>query len=434
MDDVGLPKRSPSSTVRTTAAAAKRADVRGGSLKALRAGNQARLLELLRERGAMHRAELARRAGLSRSAVTAIVSVLLADGLVVEAADAAPGIRPRDGRSGPLLTLNPSAGAALGIDFSFDEVRIALADLAHTVLAERTRRVPPDQSWGTSLEQAAEVVGEMLEEAGVARDRVVGAGLGVPGPVDRITQRVGLSSNSHAWVGAPAASELATRLSMPVAVDNTAHLGCLAELAWGSAAGARDVVYLKLSTGIGSGIVVDGSLVRGSVGAAGELGHVVVDSNGPVCRCGNRGCLEAYGGMPAMLSSIRLVLGEAAGLDDAITAARDGNRPVIRLFAEVGEIIGRVLAGVVNVLNPSRIIIGGDLAAAGELLIGPMGDSLSRHALAITADAVTIVEGSFGRMAGALGGVALVLQDSSRLMQPAPSSSLSSASAPDAVS
>lgn len=394
--------------------------VRTGSLKALRAGNRARLLSLLREQGAMHRAELARHAGLSRSAVTAIVAELLAEDLVVESTTAIPSAHPRDGRSGPLLTLNPRAGAAVGIDFSYDEVRIALADLAHTVLAERTCTIRPEQSWEQSLELATSVVQQMLDEAGVQHERVVGAGLGVPGPVDRNTQRIGLSSNSHAWVGAPAASELAARLQMPVAIDNTAHLGCLAELAWGSGVGVRDLVYLKLSTGIGSGIVVDGALVRGSVGAAGEMGHVVLDSNGPLCRCGNRGCLEAYGGMPAILNSIRLVLGAEATLDDAIAAALGGHRPAIRLFADVGEIIGRALAGVVNVLNPSRIVVGGDLASAGDLLLGPMRDSVRRHALAITGDVAKIVEGSFGRMAGALGGVALVLQDSSRLVQPAP--------------
>jgi predicted NBD/HSP70 family sugar kinase len=119
------------------------------------------------------------------------------------------------------------------------------------------------------------------------------------------------------------------------------------------------------------------------------------------------------------LNSIRLVLGAEATLDDAIAAALGGHRPAIRLFADVGEIIGRALAGVVNVLNPSRIVVGGDLASAGELLLGPMRDSVRRHALAITGDVAKIVEGSFGRMAGALGGVALVLQDSSRLVQPA---------------
>lgn len=397
-----------------------------GSLRALREGNQVQLLTLLREHGPMHRAELARRAGLSRTTVSTIVTDLLADGQIVErelddrpersrASPDGADRAPRDGRAGLLLTLNPSAGLALGVDFSYRQARVVLADLAHTVLAARGAELTPDQDWTANLDLAVSMAESALAEAGAARHRLIGAGLGVPGPIDQARHRVGFSSNATGWVGAHAADELAARLGTPVLLDNTCHLACLAESAWGAGHGCPDLIYLKLSYGVGSGLVIHGRIYRGAIGAAGELGHVTVHEEGPACRCGSRGCLEVYAGIPAVLAALRPLLGENVTVPEVLAAAAAGDRATRRVLADTGRVVGRAMASVCNLLNPGRVVIGGDLAAAGEVLLDPLRDALCRSALQIVGESLQVVPAALGDQAGALGGVALVLREGQRL-------------------
>ena len=386
-----------------------------GSLRSLRQGNRERLLGLLRGGGAMHRAELARRAGLSRSTVSTIVASLLEEGLVIEAADGDTHGQ-QSGRPGELLTLNPAGGGVLGLDFSYREVRVAVADVAHRVLADAVADLAPDQSWVESLRIGEELVDRVLAESGFDRSQVLGAGLGVPGPIDQTSGEVGVSSNSLGWVGVHAADELSNRLRAPVAMDNTAHLGSLAEAVWGAGQGCRNSVYLKLSSGVGGGFIFDGRVFRGSIGAAGEIGHLMVDEGGPACRCGGRGCLEVYASVPAVLETLRPLMGEDVTLDTVLTASAEGNRACRRVLGDAGAVVGQAMASVCNVLNPERIIVGGGLAPAGDALFEPMRTALDRHALKIVADNVQILPARLGSMAGALGGIALVLREADRLV------------------
>jgi predicted NBD/HSP70 family sugar kinase len=206
---------------------------------------------------------------------------------------------------------------------------------------------------------------------------------------------------------------------VPVYSDNTSRLAALAEATWGAGRGNSDVIFVKLAAGVGSGLVFGGSIFRGSVGAAGEIGHITVDENGPACRCGNRGCLETYAGVPAVLAALRPVLGEQVTLGHVLEASTAGDRACRRVIADAGRVVGTALAGVCNLLNPEKIIIGGDLAAAADVLFNPLRASLRRHALGMTFDAAQITAAELGDHAGALGGVALVLHEG----EPLPASS-----------
>ena len=227
--------------------------------------NRARIVGALREAGAASRADLARITSLSRTTITSIVGELQAEGMLVEREDEA-GASERGGRPPRLLSFSRSAGAALGIDFGKRHLRVAAADLSHTILAEAERPMRTDDPAEAGLDAASELVEEVLAEAGVSRGDVIGVGLGLPGPIDMRSGRVGSSSILPGWVGVRAAEAFASRLELPVHVDNDANLGALAELHWGAAAGRRNAAYLKVSTGIGAGLIVDGRLFHGSAG------------------------------------------------------------------------------------------------------------------------------------------------------------------------
>lgn len=326
----------------------------------------------------------------------------MAAGLVVEASAGAGG-------RGELISLNGSAGLALGVDFAYDMVHVSAVDLAHARLGVRSAPITPDGDWHEALGAARKLVTSLIADSNRSSDRIVGVGVGVPGPVDQHRGVVGFSSNAASWVGVTV-SDVAEALGAPVLLDNTSHLGLLGELAWGSAAGCRNVVYLKLGMGVGAGFLLDERLFKGAIGSAGEIGHIAVDENGPSCRCGGRGCLEVYAGAKAVLTALRPLLGDQITVDDVLRAARDGDRACARVLADVGEVVGRAVASVCNLLNPERIVVGGSLSGARSLLLEPMRTALNRRALQIATEHIEIVPAELGDEAGALGGAAVVLR------------------------
>jgi glucokinase-like ROK family protein len=370
--------------------------------------NRARLLVALQEAGAASRAELARRTGLSRTTVASIVAELERDGTLIERENGSAA-SPRGGGPPRLLSFGRSAGAVLGIDFGKRHLRVAAADLSHAILAEAERPMRTDEPAESGLETAVELVDGVLDEAGVARGDVVGVGLGLPGPIDMRSGRVGSSSILPGWVGVRAADALTSRLELPVQVDNDANLGALAELHWGAAAGCRNAAYLKVSTGIGAGLIVDGRLFHGSAGMAGEIGHTIVEEQGPVCRCGKRGCLETLAGAAALVELLRGTHGPELTTQQLLDAAAGGDSAARRVLADAGRYIGRAVATLCDLLNPELIVVGGELSAAGDVLLDPLREEVHRHAIPATALDLEIVPGVLGPRAELLGALALAL-------------------------
>jgi predicted NBD/HSP70 family sugar kinase len=294
----------------------------------VRALNRSRVIDALRRHGTVSRAGIARETGLSRSTVSSLVADLQRQGFIVELPEDgdgdAPGRVRSSGRPPVLLALDPSAGAVLGVDFGHRHLRVALADLSSRVLAERRVELDVDRAATSALDGAADLAATVVEEAGLDRALLVGAGMGLPGPIDRVTGAVGHSVILPGWGGLRAAEELSRRLGLAVRVDNDANLGALAEVSYGAGRGATDVVYIKMSSGIGAGIILGGRLHRGATGIAGEMGHVLVDPRGRVCRCGNRGCLETLAAGPALLHPLAATHGDdltVAGMIDLALAA-----------------------------------------------------------------------------------------------------------------
>jgi predicted NBD/HSP70 family sugar kinase len=352
---------------------------RTGSLEALRESNRLRVIDVLLEQGVASRAEIARRTGLSRTTVSSLVADLLERGILTERRDDAA--RPDGGAGRPpvLLALDRSAGAAIGIDFGHSHLRVAVADLSHAILAEASRAMEVDDSASADFTAAAELVDEVLAASGVPRDRVISVGMGVPGPILHRTGEVGSGAILPGWVGVAAGEEMQRRLGLPVVVDNDANLGALAEA------------------------------MHGAGGTAGELGHVLVDEDGHVCRCGNRGCLETVAAVPRLLEQLSRTHGDGLLIDDVVRLASGGDPGCRRVIADAGHHIGRAVAMLCNLLNPGRVIVGGDLSAAGELLLDPLRAALRRYAIPAAAEAVQVVRGVLGEQAEVRGAVALAI-------------------------
>jgi predicted NBD/HSP70 family sugar kinase len=212
---------------------------------------------------------------------------------------------------------------------------------------------------------------------------------------------------------------MSEELGLPVRVENDANLGALAEIVWGAGRGCSELVYVKVASGVGAGLILNGRLYEGHAGTAGEIGHVTVDETGQVCRCGNRGCLEVYAGAEAVLEPLRRRYGQGITLRQVIALAQAGDLGCRRVIADAGRSLGLAIAGTCNLLAPERVIVGGELAAAGPLLLDPLRQVVGRSAIA-SLRATPVLAGVLGERAEVLGAVALVLRESRRYVAEPP--------------
>jgi predicted NBD/HSP70 family sugar kinase len=385
--------------------------LRTGSLESLRERNRLRVIDALRQRGAISRSDIARQTGLSRSTVSSLVADLQAAGLVVEREVAAAPRGPVGGRPPALIALDQSAGALVGIDFGHRHVRVAVADLSFTVLAERVAEIDVDTAGHDALDLAAGLAEQLLDEAGVERGRVLAAGIGLPGPIDRQSGLVHSGAILPSLDGIDSAAEMELRLGLPVHLDNDANVGALGEATFGAGAGVDVMAYLRLSAGIGAGLIIGGRPFRGARGVAGEIGHVLVDPQGPICRCGNRGCLETFAAAPALCELLRRSHGPLT-VPELLALAAEGDPGCRRVIHDAGRVVGRAVADLCNFINPDLVVVGGDLSAAGDLLLDPMREAVRRFAIPAAAEDVRITAGVLGHRAEVLGSLALAAHES----------------------
>ncbi|HEY1421394.1 MAG TPA: ROK family transcriptional regulator [Candidatus Dormibacteraeota bacterium] len=382
-----------------------------GTLGWLRDRNRQRVMRVLSEQGHATQAEISRATGLSRTTVSTLIAAMKDSGLVWDVAAGSPAAR--GGRPGVQLALQSRAQVVAGIDFGHSHVQVAIADLAHNVLGERSCNIDVDHNAEQALDASSRMVTEVLAETKVERTAVVGAGIGIPGPVDRVHGTVGSATILPGWVGLRIASEMEARLGMPVEIENDANLGALAELTWGAGRDCSTFAYIKAATGVGAGIVIDGHLLRGASGTAGEIGHTTMDESGALCYCGNRGCLETLAAGPAIVQLVGPVGGELLNLSQIVELAVGGDVRCRRAVADAGREIGVAVAGLCNLINPERVIVGGLLSRTGEVLLQPMRESIRRHAVQAAAASVEVRPAVFVERAELLGSLALALQASS---------------------
>ncbi|MEV1177638.1 ROK family protein, partial [Nonomuraea sp. NPDC049784] len=308
-----------------------------GPLAQLRRGHEELVLELLRKHGPLSRGELGKLCQLSRTTLYDILAGLVSTGAVVTATQQdAPRGR---GRPAETLTLNPDAGQAIGIDFARRAVHVAAVNLAHEVVGSASAPHPADLSWEERVDLAERLVGS-LTDGGLRLGALSAIGVGVVGPVgwpEPEDDPAGLSPDEPAH---PVQVLLSSRFGVPVLMDNNTRLAALGEAIWGAAAGGLDVLYLRLSHGVGGGLVVGGSLHRGAYGLSGEFGHITVDPDGAPCDCGGTGCLETVASIRAVLDAYRAAGGRAGDVPELAKATGAGDETALTLLEGVGATIG----------------------------------------------------------------------------------------------
>lgn len=378
-----------------------------GSLPGLRQRNRQQVLEVLRHRGTTSRPEIARRTGLSASTVSTLVGQLLADAVVVELADTAS--PAGGGRPARLLGLNPERGGVVGVHLAHDHVRVAVTDLAGGVVAETVHALDVDHRPSDTTEYVAEEALRLVTRSAVPRAGVLGVGVAVSAPVSPATHVVDAAVILPDWHRVDLAGEITRRTGFPVAIGNDANLGAVAEHRFGVAQGVDDLVYVMVSDGVGAGLVLDGRLYEGAVGAAGELGHVIVAPGGFVCRCGSRGCLETVAGARALSAALTLTHGQGTALAAILEADRAGDDRARRVLTDAGRAVGRALVPLCTVLDLGLVVIGGDCSAS-DTLVGAVRATLDAGTTPLRRQPVPVRAGALGNRAEMLGAVALVTQ------------------------
>lgn len=363
------------------------------------------VLALLRDGSPRTRSEIAGITGLARSTVAQRVEALLACGLVGPAGEAAS----TGGRPPSRFAFNPRSRLVLAADLGATHARLGVTDLAGTVLAEAQEDLDIAAGPQHVLDCVRDHGHRLLRDAGHSPDALIGVGVGLPGPVEHATGRPIHPPIMPGWDGFDVVAHLQDAFGRVAVVDNDVNVMALGErfTTWPD---VDHLVVVKVSTGIGAGIISDGALRRGAQGAAGDLGHIQVSHAEHVpCRCGNAGCLEAVASGSALVTRLR-----AAGFDvstsrDVAALARSGSVEVAQMLRESGRRIGEVLADVVTLLNPSVIVVGGSLAENGEDLLAGVREVVYRRSLPLATQHLRVVPSGTGELAGVVGAAVMVI-------------------------
>ncbi|MGO4254655.1 ROK family transcriptional regulator [Paenarthrobacter sp. TAF1] len=380
-----------------------------GNTMVLEAGNLSRagdLFQLLRDGQARTRAELALTTGLARSTVASRIDALINSGLVGPAGEASSS----GGRPPSRFAFNPAARVVLAVDVGATHVIVAVTDLGGSILAERRLGQEVADGPEVVLGRVVSAGRELLAEAGREPGDLAGIGIGLPGPVEHDTGRPVKPPIMPGWDGFDVVTYVQRSLPVPVLVDNDVNIMALGERTayWPD---HDNFLFIKVATGIGAGIISSGELQRGANGTAGDLGHVRVPRGDDVlCRCGNYGCLEALASGPAVAHQLQTQGLEATNGADVLRLVGEGNLQAIQALRQAGRDVGDVLATVVNLLNPSMIIIGGSVGEAGEHLVAGIREVVYRRSLPLATTHLRIGISMAGDRSAILGASQMVTQ------------------------
>jgi len=367
--------------------------------------------------GGISRAELARQMGLSRAAISSIVKGLLNLSLVRESRSEST----TSGRNPILLEINPDCGLVAGVDIGATHLGLILTDYAAQIL--RIREIPFDVSKGPEicLAEVDSQLRDFLAESDLTLADLKAIGVGVPGPV--VTEKGGVIAPPimPGWDRFPIQPHLEEQWKCPVTLNNDAELGALGEWAYGAGRAESYLLYVKVGYGIGAGLLINGQIYRGATGAAGEIGHITINENGPLCTCGNHGCLEAMAGGRSIVGQARQAIksgrrtqlasipSENLTAADVAGAARHGDMVAQEIVSQAGEYIGIALASLINVVNPGMIIIGGSVSLMGDLFLEPIRQTATKRSLPASAQDVRITAAYLGQRSSGLGAITQAL-------------------------
>ena len=364
------------------------------------------LFQLLRDGMPRTRAQLAKATGLGRSTVAARVEELMQAGLITAVADA----DSTGGRPPSQFALNPAAKVVVAVDIGASHTTVAVTDLTGGILGERTGQLEVAQGPEPVLTWVAETALDLITETGLTKDRIAAVGMGVPGPVEYPAGRPTNPPIMPGWDRFDVPDWVQQHLQVPVLVDNDVNISALGErsVAWPK---TDHLIFVKVATGIGAGIVSDGRLLRGAKGIAGDIGHVRVARGADVpCQCGNRGCLEALASGPAIARTLSAQGIEARTVADVVELVKAGNIEAIQAVRQAGRDIGEVLTASVSLLNPSVISIGGAMARVGEHLIAGVREVVYTRSMPLATEHLTIAPAVTAGRAAVIGAGMLAVE------------------------
>lgn len=310
----------------------------------------------------------------------------------------------------------------IGIDVGGTNVKIALVDSDGKIGYSNTIPTRAEMGYEYTINNMKQAIRDLMTETKLSAKDIEGIGFGLPGQVDFKSGIVRLITNIPGWVEIPLAKMIEDEFHIPTRIDNDVRCAALGELNFGAGKGCENLICITVGTGIGSGLIINGKLVRGASNAAGEIGHIKLQMHdGPICGCGDTGCLEAFASGPSIVAMAEeYIMGgkstkyrEMANGNDitpfiVAEAAKAGDAVAKRIFTRMGEYIGIGMASVVNLLNPEKIIIGGGVADAGDILLNPLKETIKKRAMKIAGETVEVVPAQLGNTAGVIGASLLI--------------------------
>jgi predicted NBD/HSP70 family sugar kinase len=379
--------------------------IKGTDQHRVREANRLLVLNYIRERSAVPRAELAPYTGLSRTAIGNIVDDLVQEGIIQQEEH-----HSGSDRRTILLSFNATAGYVLGATLGHQHLTVLLTNLA----GESIQHLEIPFSTSKGPEEGLPLLSKFLKvfaaEQQIAWEMIVGIGIGIISPLDLLPQRAPMPAAFSRWAGVNIQKALEEDLGVPVYLDNDGNMGALGESQYGAGRNEESMLYVKVGSSISGGLVLNHQVYRGHAGTAGEIGHIPVDLNGPPCHCGRSGCLETMAGKDGILLEARRSLPTLTTVAQVIEAARREDAMCIAALARAGKYLGFVLAGLVNTLNPSLIVLDGStIMQAGELVLRSLFTTLEAHSLPVSFASTRVTLAECNGLAISFGGVATIL-------------------------
>lgn len=374
--------------------------------------NKHTAVDLIRFAGrGISRTGLAEEMGLTRPAVTGIVNDLISNDIILETENRATA----SGRPPVVLEINPERGLVAAVDMGAMHLSVALGDFSARILEETEVKFNIADGPSECLKVADLILNELLHKRGYSTSDLAAVGVGVPGPVIAEMGTVMAPPIMPGWDRYPIRKTLEDQWGTSVTLNNDAELGALGEWAYGAGRGEKNLAFIKVGSGIGAGLIINKQIYGGTTGSAGEIGHLTVDENGPLCACGNHGCLEAFAGGHAiaaqakkLVASGKRTLLSETNIDlitarDVVEAARRGDLAAQEILKRSGTFVGIAIAGLINLMNPSTVIIGGGVAQVGDLLTGPIRQAVHARSLRASEHGVRITMAMLGRRSSLIG-------------------------------
>lgn len=389
----------------------------------IRETNLSSVLRLIHSQAPISRAQLAVITGLNKSTVSSLVDELIERNLVHEAGSNSSGA----GRPATLLEVNSQAGLIIGVELGVDFVSVAVTDFLGNITWRRREDANPNEGQQKMIEQTLRITKEAMSAGKKKNTPFLGMGLSTPGTVDVKEGMLIFAPNLH-WRNVPFGKIFSEQIKLKVFVENDANAAATAEHLFGTTRKCQDFLFVFAGVGIGGGLFLNGKIYRGKNGYAGEIGHspIMAEPTTTVCHCGNRGCWETYANQYSIIQRVQarlevkrtsIIPKLMADHNSPLTiplikqAADAGDKEAIDSFAEAGHAMGQGFAGLINIFNPDKIVLGGPLSIAGEYLLPSIKETMKRHSMPEIDQQVEVLLSPFGPDASLIGAIAIVADD-----------------------